>query len=230
MTLMVKRNFQKELAKTLFDTSKLIKMSKYFIGVIFMLSMFGCKKDDAKPGVPKKDYTSFMAQSTQTFYGKLDGASFSWTFGWNQSQGMAGYENGYGICDSTDPVRVVLFGLISESDLHTRFTLYSPRYNSLSETEFAEVFSLGKKKLGDFRKDFYLSITKDNKVYQSNSSSPANKIEILKTQEFTDYNGKKLRVWFKIDAKLSSCNCQNSTSLLTDGLMIAEFFGVRKEQ
>jgi hypothetical protein len=75
-----------------------------------------------------------------------------------------------------------------------------------------------------------LSINKDNNFYQSNSFNPSNEIEILKTQEFTDYLGKKLRVWFRINAKLSSCSCQSNTSVLTDGLMTAEFFGVKKGQ
>jgi hypothetical protein len=202
-------------------------MIKYFFGLILTLTLFSCKKSDV-PSPNQIDYSSFLAKKNQTFYGKLDGTFFSWTFGWNQSQGVAGYENGYGICDSTDPVRVVLFGLTSESDLTTRFMLYSPRYISTSATEFSQVFSLGKKKLGDFRIDFHLKVYKDNTVYQSNSLNPANEIEILKTEEFTDYSGKKLRVWFRVEGKLSSCNCQNNTSLLSDGLMIAEFYGFKK--
>jgi hypothetical protein len=45
-------------------------------------------------------------------------------------------------------------------------------------------------------------------------------IEILKTEAYTDYLGKKLRVWFRIDAKLSSCNCQNNNAALTSGLIV----------
>lgn len=206
-------------------------MTKYLLGLILTLTLFSCKKNDSEIISPKKDYTTFLAQTIQTFQGKLDGSSFSWSYGWNAFQGIKGYENGYGICDSTDPVRIVMFGLTSEGGGHTRFRLYSPKYNSTSDSEFSNVFSLGKKKLGDFRTDFYLSINKDNNFYQSNSNSPTNEIEILKTQEFTDYNGiKNLRVWFKLDAKLSSCNCQNNNTVLADGLMIAEFYGFKKGQ
>lgn len=204
-------------------------MIKYFLGLILALTILSCRKDDVTSVTPKKDYTAFLADTIQTFYGKIDGAGFAWTFGWNQSQGITGYQNGNGICDSTDPVRILFFGLTWESDLQTRFMLYSPRYNSESETEFSQVFSLGKKKLGDFQNDFSLSIYKDNTFYQSNRLSPTNEIEILKTQEFTENTGKKLRVWFKLDATLS-CNCQNGKALLADGLMIAEFYGLRKGQ
>jgi hypothetical protein len=202
-------------------------MNKFLLVFIFTLTIIGCKKDDAT--INPKDYTFFLRETGQTFKGKLNDTAFSWSYGWRQFQGIAGYENGYGVCDSTDPVRIVLFGLTSENNAQPRFALYSPRYNSSSETEFSEVFSLGKKKLGDFRTDFYLSITKDNKFYQTNSLNTTNEIEILKTEEFTDYYGKKLRVWFRLDAELSSCNCQSSSLALTDGLMIAEFFGYRKE-
>jgi hypothetical protein len=219
------------LAEILQDTSKLDFMTKYFLGFILMLTMFSCKKNDISIVNSKKDYTSFLTQTTQTFQGKLDGANFSWSYGWNTFQGIKGYENGNGICDSTDPVRVVLFGLTSEGGGQTRFRIYSPKYNSTSDTEISQIFSLGKKKLGDFRTDFYLSINKDNNFYQSNSYSSTNEIEILKTQEFADYNGiKNLRVWFRLDAKLSSCSCQSTNTVLADGLMIAEFYGFRKGQ
>ena len=211
------------------DTSKPNNMSKYLFGLILTLTIISCKKDDVVIN-PKKDYTAFLATTSQTFKGNLDGTNFSWSFGWNQFQGITGYQNGNGICDSTDPVRIVLFGLTLESAGQTRFRLYSPKYNSTSESEFSKVFSLGKKKLGDFKTDFYLSINKDNNFYQSNSLSPTNEIEILKTEEFTDNLVKKLRVWFRIDAKLSSCSCQNNNSVLADGLMLAEFFGYKKGQ
>ena len=205
-------------------------MTKYLLGLVLTLIIVSCKKDDVSSTTSKKDYTSFLAKSTPTFYGKLDNETFSWTFGWNQSQLWMGYENGYGICDSIDPVRVLSFGLISESDLQTRFTLYSPRFNSESESEFSQVFSLGKKKLGGMRDHFYLAMYKNNGLYQSNSLNLENEIEILKTQEFTDNLGERIRVWFRIDAKLSSCNCPNNpNSVLADGLIVAEFYGFRKK-
>jgi len=190
--------------------------------------MVSCNKSDIIPPNQEGSYAPFLEKTTQTFSGKLDGSFLSWTFGWKQSQGMAGYQNGNGICDSTDPVRIVSFGLTWESDLQTRFVIYSPRYNSDSEVEFSQVFSVGKKKLGEFGDDFNLVIYKDYKVYQTNKINAANEIEILKTEEFEDNVGKKLRVWFKLVAKLSSCNCQNNDNVLTEGFMIAEFYGIRK--
>ncbi len=202
-------------------------MTKYILGLIFILTIFSCTEDDSVLVSPVKDYTSFLAQTTPKFSGRIDNAWFSWIFTLGNSQSMAGYHNGYGICDPNDPMRVVFFGLTSESDLQTRFTLYSPRYNS--ESEVAQVFGVGKKKLGNFRDDFYLSMYKDGKIYQSNDLNSTNEIEILKTEEFTNHTGKKLRVWFRIDAKLLSYSYPGNLSLLTDGLMIAEFNYFKKE-
>jgi hypothetical protein len=201
-------------------------MKKFFSGLLLTQLLICCNKNDAS--LSKNDYAFFLANSTPTFFGKLNGKPFSWTYGWNQSQSLAGFENGNGICDSTDPVRVVLYGLTSEMDLQTRFILYSPKYNSQSEADISRVFSVGTKKLGDFRSDFHLKIYKDNQYYQSNGLSAKNEIEILKTEEFSDNFGKKLRVWFRIDARLSSCSCQNNNASLSDGLMIAEFSGFKK--
>lgn len=210
------------------DTSKLYYMNKYLTGFIFTLIIISCKKDNTTINNPNKDYSSFLVQTSQTFQGKLDGTYFSWSFGWNKFQSFAGSENAKGICDSTDPVIVVFFGLTSEDGGQTRFSLYSPKYNSTSDSEISKVFSIGKKKLGNFRTDFYLSINKNYTFYQTKSFNSTNEIEILKTEEFTNEVGKKLRVWFRLAAKLSSCYCQSNNSVLADGLMIAEFYGFRK--
>ena len=115
-------------------------MTKFFLGLILIFTMFSCKKDEITL-TPNKDETSFLDQTTKTFNGKIDGATFSWTFGVRQSQSTAGYENGNGVCDSTDPVRIVFFGLTSESNLQNRFTLYTPKYNSTSGSEYSQIFS-----------------------------------------------------------------------------------------
>ncbi|HET6995023.1 MAG TPA: hypothetical protein VFI06_08575 [Chitinophagaceae bacterium] len=194
-----------------------------FLLLALTISITACKKHGLQDN-EKKDYSAFLAQSNRHFRGTFDGASFYWNFGFNQFQSITGYENGNGICDSTDPARVVLFGLTSEDGAQTRFRLYSPKYNSGSDEEISRVFGVGKKKLGDFRTDFSLVIIKDNMVYQSNRFNSTNEIEILQTQEFTDYRSKKmLRVWFRLDAKLNN-------SVLADGLMIAEFYGVKMGQ
>lgn len=210
-------------------TSKLNNMNKYLFAVILSLTIISCKKDDVTID-QKKDYSAFLATTSKSFTGSLDKTYFNWRFGLGQFQGAAGYENGNGICDPADPDRIVFFGLTSDASGQTRFRLYSPKYNAGSEAEFSKVFSVGKKKLGDFRNDFYLSIVRDNNTFQSNGSSPISEIEILKTEVFSDYLGEKLRVWFSINANLSSCNCQNSNTTLRDGLMLAEFYGFKKEE
>lgn len=200
-------------------------MKKYLIGIILALTIFSCKKDDSQ-----KDYSSFLKQSSQTFQGELDKSYFSMSYGGSSGyQSTAGYENGNGVCDSTDPVRVVLFGLTAVNDSKKSFILYSPKFNTTSESEISKVFSIGKKKLGAYRSDFYLRITQGNKLYESNGFNNTNEIEILKTVEYIDNISKMrtLRVWFRLDAKLSSCGCESNSSVLSNGLMIAEFIGVR---
>lgn len=200
-------------------------MRKFILVLTLALTILSCKKDKT---LTEPDYSAFIGKTTPTFYGTLGGKSFSWTIGFEQSQGMEGYENGNGVYDSTDPERVVLFGLASESDLQTRFTLYSPRYNAESDTEISRVFSFGIKTLGDLRNNFYLSIYKDGTLYQSRGSNPSNEIEIIQTEPFVDNSVPKLRVWFRINAKLSTCDCQSDKPVSVDGLMIAEFYGVKK--
>jgi hypothetical protein len=202
-------------------------MNKWLLCLILSLTIIGCKKDDA--GTKQKDYTYFLKQTTPKFQGKLNNEAFTWIYG-QQCQSMAGYQNGSGICDSTDPVRMVLYGLTLNSDFQQRYVLYSPKYNTSSETEFARVFTVGKKTLGTLGADFYLSITRDNKIYQTNANNE-NEIEILKTQEFTDYLGDKLRVWFKLNAKLTpACGgCQSDNLVLSDGILLTEFYGFRKK-
>jgi hypothetical protein len=201
-------------------------MKKYLIGFILVLTLFSCKKDDSQ-----KDYSSFLKQSSQRFQGILDKSYFSMNYGGSSEyQNSEGFENGNGVCDSADPVRVVLFGLAVASNAKPSFVLYSPKFNTTSESEISQVFSKGIKKLGDYRTDFYLRINWGNNLYQSNSFNKSNEIEILKTVEFIDNISKMqtIRVWFRLDAELSTCSCENNTSVLSNGLMIAEFIGFRK--
>ena len=217
--------------------TKISNMIKYFIALFIASTLLGCKKDtqlveitrkDArKVSCPKLDESYFLTLTNQSFRGELDGTCFSWSFGLSQFQGIAGYENGNGVCDSTDPVRMLLFGLTSEDGGQTRFWLYSPKYDVSSEGEFSNVFGLGKKKIGVLREDFYLAVKKDGKFYQSDRSNQSNEMEVLKTEEFTDDFNTKIRVWFKINARLSLQDVQNSNIVLANALMIAEFYGHR---
>ncbi len=192
-------------------------MQRFLLGFILTLTILGCKKDDAPKSNPELDYSSFLAQTGQTFRGRFNGNYFLWSFGLNQFQAGYGY-----VGTPTDSLRAVEFGLTSH-DGETWFRLYSPKYNSASESEFLRVFGLGKKKLGDYLSDFHIELSTNKDVYQTNSLSDTNEIEILKTQEFTDLA--KLRVWFRIEAKLFALN---KNIALTDGLMIAEFYGFKK--
>lgn len=212
-------------------------MIKHLLVLFTVLTLLGCKKDaqlvetpkkeDQKISCPKMDESYFLTLTNQSFQGELDGACFSWSFGLSQFQGIAGYENGNGVCDSTDPVRMLLFGLTSGGG-QNRFWLYSPKYDVTADADFLKVFGLGKKKLGVLRDDFYLAIKKDGKIYQTDRTNQSNDIEILKAEEFTDYVTPKIRVWFKLNAKLSLQDDQSSTIVLANGFIIAEFYGHRR--
>jgi hypothetical protein len=81
-------------------------MTRYLIGFILTLTILSCQKDE-----PQKDYSLFLAKSSESFQGILDENSFSMNYGLNQFQKLEGYDNGNGVCDSDDPSRVVKFGL-----------------------------------------------------------------------------------------------------------------------
>jgi len=203
-------------------------MNKFIIGLAFLVVLSSCTKEKITDPATAKDYSIFLTQTAQTFQGKFNGSAFYWFFGYSQFQSTAGFYNGNGVCDSTDPERILVFGLTSEDDLETRFLISTPKYNSSVDQELEKIFTPGKKKLGNLYTDFHLTVTKDKKDYKTSATDTNNEIEVLKTEPFTDYLGKKLRVWFRLSGKLSSCNCQNSTINLTDGVILAEFFGYKK--
>ncbi len=201
-------------------------MIKPLLSFILILIIVSCKKDDLQI-TPREDNAKFLTTSLPIFIGNLGGNNFSWSNGGQGGQ-WGGYTNDN--CDPTNPMKIVIFGLSLGGQ--TAFKLYSPKHNTTSQEEFDRLFSLGKKKLGDFQTDFHLEILKEkeNKFYQSSSLASINEIEILKTEEFTDYFGQKLRVWFKITAKLSCNSTSNDNDgLLSNGLMIAEFQTFKKE-
>jgi hypothetical protein len=175
-----------------------------------------------------KDYSAFLSTTDYKFFGKLDGVDFFWAMGVAKFQSLTGYENPDGICDTTNYDRTLLFGLSSEDGGKTRFQIHTPACNVKSQDGFNKVFSVGEKTLGARNIDFFLAIQIGDKQYYTNSYSGKNEIEILKTEEFNNYWGNpRLRVWFKIDADLASCECNTVSSRLTDGLLVAEFYGYK---
>ncbi len=199
-------------------------MKQFLPTLLLIVTVISCNKEDM---ISPKDYTAFLKKTQQTFGGNLNGKDFYWRFALDGCQGLAGFQNGNGICDSTDPERVVLFGLNS-TDGQNGFTLYSPKFNSASDIEILHLFSPGIKQLGDLNKDFHLSMRINGQLYSSGRLNAVGEIEILKSEEFTDYLGKKIRVWFRLDGRMASCNCNNNSVILKDGLMIAEFWGYKK--
>ncbi len=199
-----------------------------FLSVLF----FSCEKEEEIVPV-QKDFSHFLLQTTPTFKGILDGTGISWKFGAGTGfYSQQGYKNGNGICDPTDPERVVEYGLIS-NDGQKRLLIQSPKYNSASNEELEEVFSVGKKKLGDEYTDFHLSIKLTDTHYYSSGSVPESTLEILKTEEFVnEHSEESVRVWFVLDAEMVNCECEQKGEhpKLTNGLIIAEFIYCKQEK
>ena len=203
-------------------------MKFYLICFSFVFLLISCKKDEIIE--TPIDYNSFMLESNYTFRGNLEGESFVWSYGIDEYQLGNGYENPYGICDSTNFERILECGLASNEEGKPKYIIYTPAFNVKNITEFANVFSVGKKKLGSRITDFFLVMQKDEKQYFTNANSDSNEIEILKTEEYLNNFGQpRLKVWFKLEANLSDCDCQSQTNKykLTNGCLLAEFYGYK---
>jgi hypothetical protein len=202
-------------------------MKNSLLLLFVILTFLSCQKDETPP--PPKDYTAFLANTTPSFRGAIGGMGFNWQFGGLFQMAM-GYENGSGLCIPDDPERMLSFGLTSNDGGKNWFKLYTPVYDAGSKTDLERIFTIGKHKLGNFRKDFYLTIQKDGLTYQTSGAGIEHGIEILKVTEIEHYLGPRLRVWFVINAPFNNCNCTQGNTKLSDGLMVAEFMWYAMEK
>jgi hypothetical protein len=193
---------------------------------ILSLIILGCNKDDDNEN--KVDYTSFFEKTRPQFTGNINNNSLFWDFnvGTYQMSSASLYPNG----DSTDPNRLLRF-VLNEENGNNQFIITTPIFDISSENDFNTVFSLGKKKLGDYNENYHISITNNNYTYQICNSAANYNIEVLKTEEIIleSPNQNILKVWFKIDnIELNKCN-PNINYSLTNGLLLAQFIGYRND-
>jgi hypothetical protein len=136
-----------------------------------------------------------------------------------------GFANGNGVCSTTDPFRILMFGL-SNDDASNQFTITTPKMDTSNQNDVKNVLSLGDKLFGELYNKFQFRILTNNSLYINNPNSNQ-KLQILKTEEFTNYdNTKHMFVWIKIDdLELENINQSSEKIQLKNGLMIAELYG-----
>lgn len=197
---------------------------KRILILLVIISLIGCTIDDESQ-TAQTNYSAFLENRTPSLIGKLNSQSISWKFGWNEYQMSSGYENGNGICSTTDPIRILSFGL-STDDASTQLTFITPKMNTSNQDEVKSVLSIGKKRFGDIYNNFQFRILKNNNFY-INTPNTDQKLEIVKTEEFQNYDNKThMLVWIKIDnLELINSDQSGEKINLKDGLMIAEFNG-----
>ncbi|MBN1819501.1 MAG: hypothetical protein JW833_02230, partial [Prolixibacteraceae bacterium] len=114
------------------------------------------------------------------------------------------------------------FHLISNGGSNC-FTLTTPAVDSSDQEAINNLFSIGKKKIGNSTNDFHLTVTIDNILFSPISNSDF-ELEILKAEEFTKNYEIELRVWIKIDDLILENFNQNGDILeIKDGFMVAQF-------
>ncbi|MDB5197544.1 MAG: hypothetical protein JWP88_1915 [Flaviaesturariibacter sp.] len=201
-------------------------MSRCLYFLMIMASFVSCKKSETV--IPPENHSLFLATQNTMFTGKLDNTSMDWRFGMAFQKSMSN-ENGTGICDPSDPIRLVSFSLIDNANPQDRFILYSPKYDASSNTAISSIFTPGKKKLGNKRTDFYFEWRLGSKTYSTTGSNTPGEIEILKAEEIINPIGMYImRVWFKINGNMSTCACTNAKSVPVNGYLLAEFIEYRK--
>lgn len=197
---------------------------KRILILLLTISLISCSNDDETQNA-QPNYSAFLNNRTPSLTGKLNSQSFSWKFGLNEYQMSTGYDNGNGVCSITDPVRILMFGL-STDDASTQLTFITPKMDTSNQNEVESVLSVGEKQFGDIYNKFQFRILKNNNFYIINPNTNQ-KLEILKTEEFLNYDNKKhMLVWIKIDnLELENSNQSGEKIQLKDGFMIAELYG-----
>ena len=190
-------------------------LQNIWLNLLFLaLLLTGCREAEI---TPRPDYSAFLAETTPCFRGKINGVYFSYSSGsqWQQ-------HNTY---NTTAEHQLIKFGLTSEVDHITTFQLTCPGYYATSESEFDSIFIPGVQHFGPIH--FFLDMNYKGNYYYSAYAPAGNEIEILKVHEFTRNGEPMLKVWFRIDTKLSTILGMNHVAL-TEGLMLAEFVGYKR--
>ena len=197
---------------------------KRILILLFTISLISCSNEDEMQN-PQPNYTTFLNNRTPSLKGMLNSQYINWEYGWGEYQMSTGYDNGNGVCSVTDPVRILMFGL-STDDASTQLTFITPKMDTSNQNEVQSVLSVGEKQFGDLYNKFQFRILKNNTFYINNPNTNQ-KLEILKTEEFLNYdNTKHMLVWIKIDnLELENSNQSGEKIQLKNGFMIAELYG-----
>ncbi len=201
-------------------------MKKILLVLILSTLFISCDKDEDE--IQPEDFSYFLESSIPKFSASLDNELLNWIFGVGTYQTNIAYffPNG----DPTDPSRYLRFALNQENG-DNQFVLRTPIYDTSSDDEFNNVFGIGLKTIGNSDDDFFISFRNNNDNYSICNSDVDYQIEILKTEETTDNtpNQTSLKVWIRIvDLNLDECN-PNYNESLTNGLILAKFYGYEFE-
>lgn len=194
--------------------------------LITSLLFISCDNDDDIK--QSNDLDNFLERSTLQFSASLDNQLLKYKFGFDTYQTSISYI--FANEDFNDPHRYLRFALNQENG-DNQFLIQTPVYNTNSVEEFNNVFGLGPKSIGNSDDDYFLILNYINEQFSICNSDANYQIEVLKTEEVKDFNSDRtgLKVWFKIeDLNLSECN-PNYGSSLTNGLIIAKFYGYQFE-
>jgi hypothetical protein len=196
---------------------------KKILFLVLTISLVGCSKDENETIQP--NYTSFLNNHTPSLKGLLNSQFIDWKYESGGYQMSTGFANGNGVCSTTDPFRILMFGL-SNDDASNQFTITTPKMDTSNQNDVKNVLSLGDKLFSELYNKFQFRILINNSLYINNPNSNQ-KLQILKTEEFTNYdNTKHMFVWIKIDdLELENINQSSKKIQLKNGLMIAELYG-----
>ncbi len=198
-------------------------MKRIFI-FLLTISLISCSTDDETQNA-QPDYSAFLNNRTPSLRGKLNSQPINWKFGYGY-QMTYGFNNGNGVCSTTDPFRILFFGLTDNNDFSNQIYFITPKMDTSNQNDVQNVLSVGQKQFGDLYNKFQFQILENNNLY-INKPNSNQKFEILKTEEFTnDDNTKYMLVWIKIDnLELENSNQNGEKIYLEDGFMIAELIG-----
>ncbi len=187
---------------------------KKYVFLILILFTFSCSKNEF---VSEPDYSVFLNNNEFRFNFKGNSNNYNWFFGYKGFQMVA---DNFQI---ENDLSVSKFHLISD-DGSNYFNLTSPAVNTSDQEAINNLFSIGKKKIGNSTKDFCLTVKIDNELFNPISNSDY-ELEILKAEKFSDNNEIALRVWFIINNLILENSNQNGNNLeIKDGYMVAKFY------
>ncbi|MDP3312944.1 hypothetical protein [Lutibacter sp.] len=184
--------------------------------LILALILISCSKEES---ISEPDYSTFLNNNDHIFNFKTNLTTYNWSFESAKFQ----MRSGYSPIQYTPPTAIFMSGLISNDGLNY-FNLLTPEIDISNKTAIDNVLSVGKKKFGDVYEHFNLTIAINKNEYVTKPNDNF-ELEILKKEEFLNYDNKKrLLVWIKINNLVIENINQNGDFLeIKEGFMVAEF-------